>query len=96
VSARERPRGAVLCKRDQGNGKRARDTRGEGRRARHGVTEGGSSWLGLAGQRRKRAETVRKRESKDSERREMSEKHHACFGKWFTEIFSVNRFPNFP
>uniref|UniRef100_A0A2N9GZK5 GH18 domain-containing protein n=1 Tax=Fagus sylvatica TaxID=28930 RepID=A0A2N9GZK5_FAGSY len=81
ASARERPRGAVLCKRDQGNGKRARDTRGEGRRARHGVAEGGSSWLGLAGQRRKRAETVRKRESRDSERHEMSEKHHACFGK---------------
>jgi hypothetical protein len=46
ASARERPRGAVLCKRDQGNGKRARDTRGEGRRARHGVAEGGSGWLG--------------------------------------------------
>ena len=69
----------MLCKRDQGNGKRARDTRGEGRLARHGVVEGGSSWLGrgwleLAGQRRKRAETVRKRESRDSERREMSER----------------------
>jgi hypothetical protein len=21
---------------------------------------------------------------------------HACFGKWFTEKFSVNRFPHFP
>ena len=50
ASARERPRGAVLCKRDQGTGKRAR----------HGVAEVGTM--------RKRAETVRKRESRDSER----------------------------
>ncbi len=59
ASARERPRGAVLCKRDQGNGKRARDTRGEGRRARHGVAEAGS---------------VEEKESRDSERCEMSER----------------------
>jgi hypothetical protein len=37
------------------------------------------------GEREKRAE---------KERRER-EQRHACFGKWFTEIFSVNRFPKF-
>jgi hypothetical protein len=39
------------------------------------------------GEREKRAES--------REREREREQRHACFGKWFTEIFSVNRFPKF-
>uniref|UniRef100_A0A2N9FHP7 Uncharacterized protein n=1 Tax=Fagus sylvatica TaxID=28930 RepID=A0A2N9FHP7_FAGSY len=64
---RERPKRAVLCKRDQGNGKRARDIRGEGRYARHGVAEGGSGWPGKSWAREK---VNREREREERERRE--------------------------
>jgi hypothetical protein len=43
--------------------------------------------------REQRAESE-KRESRDSMKWVLSS--FVCFGKWFTEIFSVNRFPLFP
>ena len=49
---------------------------------------------------RKRVDSEREREraETENERSEMvedSRETHACFGKWFTKKFSVNRFPYF-
>ena len=52
-----------------------------------GVVRGGGGWA-LGREQRQRA-GQRKRKEKGSK-----QKHHACFGgKWFTDFFSVNRFP---
>ena len=61
---------------------RARSARGGGFCARRG-------WLGVAGGGWK----SRKREQKE---RRVREHRREIFGKWFTENFSVNRFPFFP
>jgi hypothetical protein len=56
-------------------------------------------WLGVArdGEKVQRAESESREKRVRAERREVVEAL-ACFGlgKWFTEIFSVNRFPFFP
>ena len=65
----------------------------------------GWGWLGVA--RDGREQRVRRKQRAESEQKVESEKRVdaqsemgqvllACFGKWFTEIFSVNRFPFFP
>jgi hypothetical protein len=51
--------------------------------------EAGSGWLGENRGSRKRAEKESKKRAK---RESIGVK---CFGKWFTENFFVNRFPNF-
>ena len=53
-----------------------------------GVPRGGWGWLGTAESREQRV----RREIAKWNGRELL----ACFGKWFTEIFLVNRFPFFP
>ena len=58
-------------------------TRGEG-----DFYEGDEGWGGGSG--RIEARWVRERERAERESRGVK-----CFGKWFTEIFFVNRFPNF-
>ena len=50
--------------------------------------EVGLGWLGVVGGGWK----SRKREQK---KRRVREHRREIFGKWFTEIFSVNHFPNF-
>jgi hypothetical protein len=48
--------------------------------------------------REQRAESEQRVESEKraDARSEMGRELLACFGKWFMEIFSVNRFPFFP
>jgi hypothetical protein len=55
----------------------------------------GWGWLGFCS---KRADSERERAEAENERSEMSRtrgRRTRDFGKWFTEKFSVNRFPYF-
>ena len=50
-------------------------------------------WLGVAGQRAQ-AES-REQRQREEEKENIATLTHVLEGKWFTEIFSVNRFPYF-
>ena len=77
--------GPLLWLRCDGATMRAeRSVREKASRERAGVAGGGSG--------RQRAES----EKRANARSEMGRELLACFGKWFTEIFSVKHFPFFP
>jgi homoserine acetyltransferase len=60
------------------------------------VAGGGWRWLGTESrEQRVRREQRAESEKRESRWREMVESSLARFGKWFTEKFSVNRFPQF-
>ena len=60
-----------------------------------GVAGGSWGWLGMARDSEKESR-LRERERAETEWGvKGSRETHACFGKWFTEKFSVNRFPYF-
>ena len=55
-----------------------------------------SGWLGRVGQRAKAESKGREGEQRQRKRKESRVEHTRVLeGKWFTENFSVNRFPKF-
>jgi hypothetical protein len=73
-----------------------RSMQGGEQRERKKAERAGGGWLGTVG-RQSESEVESKEKRVRSRAVVCGVRSRACFGgKWFTEIFSVNRFPFFP